>query len=136
MKSTPSSGSRRRTASASSRSSGVAGGPQIPGPVMRIAPKPRRVTVSSPPMANVPAAVAVTFTAGTLPAAAAWRTQGRALRGIQLELDAADLDVVARREAGLLERVDHADALEPALEVGHRLLVLDVVAQHEPVDPL
>src|SRR6185312_4969285 len=58
------------------------------------------------------------------------------LRRVELELDAADLDVVAGGEAGVLERLDHADALEAALEVGHRLLVLDVVPQHEPVDPL
>ena len=76
---------------------------------------------------------ATSFTALTLRSAV---DRAPRLRRIELELDAADLDVVARLEAGLLQRLDHADALEAALEVGHRLLVLDVVAQHEPVDPL
>src|SRR4051794_5235714 len=59
MKSTPRSGRRRSTARAAS---GFSGGPQMPGPVMRMAPKPRRVTSMSPPIANVPDAIAVTVT--------------------------------------------------------------------------
>ena len=51
MKSTPSSAARRSTAIASSRSGGL---PQIPGPVIRIAPKPSRVTGSPPPIENTP----------------------------------------------------------------------------------
>src|SRR4051794_34813450 len=46
----PSSGTRRRTARAAS---GSFGGPQIPSPVIRIAPKPRRWTSMSPTV-NVP----------------------------------------------------------------------------------
>src|SRR5262245_66384808 len=66
MKSTSSERSRRRTARAAT---GSFGGPQMPSPVMRIAPKPSRVTSRSPPMANVPDAVAVTvMTARYLPA--------------------------------------------------------------------
>src|SRR5687768_3126520 len=53
MKLTPSSTARRRTVFASSRS---AGGPQIPSPVIRIAPNPRRRTSSSRPRVRVPAA--------------------------------------------------------------------------------
>ena len=45
MKSTPSSTARRTTRMHSSRSSGS---PQMPGPVSRMAPKPRRCTVLSP----------------------------------------------------------------------------------------
>src|SRR5256885_1558050 len=45
MRLMPRSTARRRTAMASSRSSG---GPQMPSPVMRMAPKPRRRTVRSP----------------------------------------------------------------------------------------
>src|SRR5829696_2111844 len=56
MKFTPSSGSRRSTRSASSRS---AGSPHTPLPVIRIAPKPRRLTVRSPPRSKVPLSVAV-----------------------------------------------------------------------------
>src|SRR4029453_7012520 len=52
MKLTPSSIARRNTAFASSRS---AGGPQMPSPVIRMAPKPRRLTVRSPPTSIVPA---------------------------------------------------------------------------------
>src|SRR5271165_3721489 len=52
MKSTPSSTARCNTLRASSRSFGS---PQMPGPVMRIAPYPSRLTVRSPPSAKVPA---------------------------------------------------------------------------------
>ena len=45
MRFTSSSTARRNVASAASRSGG---GPQIPLPVMRIAPNPRRLTVQSP----------------------------------------------------------------------------------------
>src|ERR1700687_3705913 len=51
MKLTPSSTARRRTAIAVA---GSLGGPQIPSPVRRMAPKPRRLTVSSPPRSIVP----------------------------------------------------------------------------------
>src|SRR3989440_4692993 len=51
MKLTPSSTARRRTAIAAA---GFLGGPQIPSPVIRMAPKPRRCTVSSPPSEIVP----------------------------------------------------------------------------------
>src|ERR1700674_4684522 len=51
MKLTPNSTARRRTAIAVARSFG---GPQTPSPVRRMAPKPRRLTVSSPPRAIVP----------------------------------------------------------------------------------
>src|SRR5216684_5394835 len=51
MKLTPNSMARRRTAIAVA---GSLGGPQIPSPVRRMAPKPRRLTVSSPPRAIVP----------------------------------------------------------------------------------
>src|ERR1022692_1905627 len=55
MKLTPNSTARRRTAIAAARSFG---GPQIPSPVRRIAPKPRRLTVSSLPSSIVPAVAA------------------------------------------------------------------------------
>ena len=50
MKLTPSSTARRNVALASSRSGGS---PQIPRPVMRIAPNPSRRTVRSPPRSSV-----------------------------------------------------------------------------------
>src|ERR1700733_199144 len=52
---TPSSTARRSVASAAALS---AGGPQIPVPVMRIAPYPNRLTVRSPPIVRVPEAAA------------------------------------------------------------------------------
>src|ERR1022692_4624555 len=55
MKLTPNSTARRRSAIAAARSFG---GPQIPSPVRRIAPKPRRLTVSSLPSSIVPAVAA------------------------------------------------------------------------------
>src|SRR5580658_8498354 len=57
MKSTPSSSARRSTRRASS---GSFGSPQIEAPVMRIAPKPSRFTLRSPPMVREPAAAAGT----------------------------------------------------------------------------
>src|SRR3954453_10322744 len=56
MKFTPSS-----TARCSTRlhSSGSSGSPQTPSPVSRMAPKPSRWTVSSPPMSKLPAAAAI-----------------------------------------------------------------------------
>src|SRR6202021_725690 len=58
------------------------GSPQIPGPVIRIAPKPSRFTVRSPPTSILPAAAAVglPFMACSFPAgcpvfsAAGWGT--------------------------------------------------------------
>src|SRR3981081_515118 len=55
MKLTPSSTARRRTANAALRSFG---GPQMPSPVRRIAPNPRRCTEISPPSETFPAAFA------------------------------------------------------------------------------
>src|SRR6201996_2769880 len=50
MKLTPSSSARRNTLRASLRS---LGSPQMPGPVIRMAPYPSRLTVRSPPSVNV-----------------------------------------------------------------------------------
>src|SRR6185312_2506721 len=56
MKLTPSSTTRRSVAMARSR---LGGSPQMPGPVIRMAPNPSRLTVRSPPTSMVPAAAAV-----------------------------------------------------------------------------
>src|SRR5215475_10927462 len=56
MKLTPSSTARRRVACAASR---LGGSPQMPRPVIRMAPNPIRFTVRSPPTSMVPAAAAV-----------------------------------------------------------------------------
>src|SRR5690349_13204843 len=56
MKLMPSSTTRRSVAMAWSR---LGGSPQIPGPVIRMAPNPSRLTVRSPPTSMVPAAAAV-----------------------------------------------------------------------------
>src|SRR5215469_13881949 len=55
MKLTPSSTTRRSVVLARSRSGGS---PQMPEPVIRMAPKPSRRTVRSPPISMVPAAAA------------------------------------------------------------------------------
>src|SRR6266566_2434970 len=55
MNLTSNSTARRRTANAAFRSFG---GPQIPSPVRRIAPKPRRCTEISPPSETSPAKLA------------------------------------------------------------------------------
>ena len=54
---------------------------------------------------------------------------------MQLELVLADADVVPRLEAGGFQSGDHADLLQPLLEIGKRLLVLEVVALEEQLDP-
>src|SRR6266536_5860085 len=56
MKLMPSSTTRRSVAMAWSR---LGGSPQTPGPVIRMAPNPSRLTVRSPPTSMVPAAAAV-----------------------------------------------------------------------------
>ena len=58
MKSMPSSGTRFNVRSASALSSGS---PQMPLPVMRMAPKPRRLISISPPILNVPDLLASSF---------------------------------------------------------------------------
>src|SRR6266478_6003674 len=58
MKLTPNSMARRRTAIAVA---GSLGGPQTPSPVRRMAPKPRRLTVSSLPREIVPLPAADPF---------------------------------------------------------------------------
>ena len=60
------------------------------------------------------------------------RRYGRA--GVELEDHAADLDVVAGLEARRLERADHAHAAQAPLDVGERLLVVEVVAREQPLD--
>src|SRR3954447_25686567 len=89
---TPSSTARCRTAWARSTSSGR---PQMPGPVSRMAPKPRRLTSSSPAIPNVPEAVAVGM-AGGLPSEhgqVALELPGADLHAVVLPLLALDLDV-------------------------------------------
>src|SRR5215467_10539797 len=61
MRSTPSSTVRRSSLIASTRSRGS---PHIPGPVIRIAPNPSRVTAVRPPSKNTPLAAAVLPAAG------------------------------------------------------------------------
>src|SRR3954452_11705725 len=56
--------------------------------------------------------------------------------GIQLEDHAADLDVVAGLESLRLERRDDAHAPQPVLDVGQRLLVLEVVPGDQALDRL
>src|SRR3954471_7808694 len=101
---TPSSTARRSTAIAPWRS---AGGPGVPGPVRRIAPKPRRLTSSSPAIAKVPEAVAVGMARG-LPSEhrqVALELPGADLHAIVLPLLALDLDVAV--EHVLAERAQH-----------------------------
>jgi hypothetical protein len=54
-----------------------------------------------------------------------------ALSRVELEDDSADLDVVAGLEARRLERADHAHAVQATLDVGHRLVVVDVEARQQ-----
>ena len=54
---------------------------------------------------------------------------------IELEGHARDLDLVPRLKALGLERAENADPAQPALEVGHRVLVLGVKALQQQLDP-
>jgi hypothetical protein len=64
MKLTPSSTTRRSVALACPSSGGS---PQMPLPVIRIAPKPIRRTTRSPPISMVPAAAPAELVMGNLP---------------------------------------------------------------------
>ena len=55
--------------------------------------------------------------------------------GIELEHDPGDLHVVSRLEARGLERLDHAEGAQALLDVAHRLIVVDVVARDEAIEP-
>ena len=68
----------RRSASLARSRSG--GSPQIPGPVIRIAPKPSRFTVRSPPTSILPAAAAVGLPFMTAPSAAYPAIQSASVR--------------------------------------------------------
>src|SRR3954452_19838635 len=121
---TPSSTARRRTACAVSTSSGR---PQMPLPVSRIAPKPRRLTSSSPAILKVPEAVAVGM-AGGLPSEhgqVALELPGADLHAVVLPLLALDLDVAvehvlaerAQDELGLRRDLDRlAERLRQLLD--------------------
>jgi len=54
---------------------------------------------------------------------------------MELEDDSGDLHVVARLEAGGLERLDRTERAQPLLHVAHGLLVLHVVARDQPLEP-
>src|SRR3954462_16005271 len=133
---TPSSSARRSTAYAFSTSSGR---PQMPEPVRRIAPNPRRLTSISPAIAKVPEAVAVGM-AGGLPSEhgqVALELPGADLHAVVVPLLALDLDVAvehvlaerAQDELGLRGDLDRlAERLgqlldpEPATVVGSEVV--------------
>src|SRR6202035_3104540 len=54
---------------------------------------------------------------------------------VQLERDSPDHDVVTGLETLCLEGVNHADRLQAAFEVCQGLLVVEVEAGHQPLDP-
>src|SRR5687768_4171811 len=123
MKSTPSSGSRFSTAIALSWSRG---GPQIPSPVTRMAPKPRRVTSRSPPILNVPDAVAVVVMATTYPSRRDL-LDGDGLREVARLVDVQPAG--ARDRVGdHLQRDDREDRLEHPVGPGHPDDLLGVLA--------
>src|SRR5713226_113279 len=78
MKLMPSSRTRRSTRLHSSRS---AGSPQIPSPVMRIAPKPKRLTGRSPPMSMVPASAALMVVVVRSAMSSSWNSRPRCGKG-------------------------------------------------------
>src|SRR3954464_7963720 len=59
---------------------------------------------------------------------------GAARSCVELEDDARDLDVVARLEAGGLERPHHAHPPQAPLDVDQRVLVVEVVPRDQAVD--
>src|SRR5204863_2059364 len=127
MKLTPSSMARRRTAFAPSRSGG---GPQMPSPVIRIAPNPSRRISKSPPRVTVPAAdasIASRAIACKVPAPPTGETAwlGILLEGEgELHVGPGHRDERARLRRAAVEggelRVDHRDEVQVAAveEVG------------------
>src|SRR5947209_18224490 len=53
---------------------------------------------------------------------------------VQLERHPRDLYVVARLEALVLERADHADPTQASLQVRQRVVVVEVVARDQALD--
>src|ERR1700739_862639 len=94
-----------------------------------------RSSPSLPATTLEPSLTTIRFTTGSLfgPARRPARAVVR-LGGVELEGDAADLDLVARLEARPPEPPDRPDAPQPPLEVVHRVLVLDVVAREQHLD--
>src|SRR3954454_25395342 len=92
-----------------------AGGPVIPGPVRRIAPKPRRLTSRSPPRRNVPAAPAVADIRFSEDRQVALELPRRDLHAVVLPLLALDLDVAV--EHVLAERAQHELGLGRQLDL-------------------
>src|SRR3954447_15477407 len=127
MKSTPSSGRRRSTAIAVSWSGG---GPQMPLPVMRIAPKPRRWTSRSPPILKVPEAVAVAIPTTVARRAPRRRALRGAARGARLHGDGLAVELLAQDGEDLVARqvgeggggnVRRGERQRPGAGVGHGL---------------
>src|SRR5579875_1875701 len=65
--------------------------------------------------------------------AARWR---RSRLRVEVECDPGDLHLVAGLEALRLQRPQHADPLQPPLQMGERLLVVQVIAREQPLDAL
>src|SRR4051812_32308269 len=97
MKFTSSSTTRRSRAIAPSLS---AGSPQMPGPVIRMAPKPRRLTAMSPSV-NCPAAAAegalIAIAADSTPTRRAYTARSSAQHGGLFDLAGKGLGCVAER---------------------------------------
>ena len=89
---------------------------------------PTRSPRSTPPTASAACIARRAARPGRLPLSR--RRQPR----VELEDDAADLDVVAGLEPARLERGDHAHPAQAVLDVRERLVVLEVVAGDQPVD--
>src|SRR5262249_62353908 len=66
------------------------------------------------------------------PSLTTYRAMRRGLSRIELEHDAADLDIVTGLEPGRLQRADDAHPVQAVLDVRERLVVLEVVAGGRP----
>src|SRR5690242_16847840 len=116
MKFTPSSTARRNTRTHSSRSSG---GPHTPFAVRRMAPKPSRLTVRSPPKVNVPDAPATVFEFSAVTSTdrtrrmrrriSAWQAENVDLRALE-ELPLTYAEVGATASGDLPAGYDHQHA--------------------------
>src|ERR1700722_12132204 len=81
---------------------------------------------------TVPSSSATTLDPSLITTELIWRSRLR----IKLEDDARDLDIIAGLEAGRLERTDHTEPTQAALEVLQGVLVVEVVARDQLVDAL
>src|SRR4051794_7970138 len=95
----------------------------------------RRATSSHTRASTLARSIPVSSATMLEPSLMTKRAIAAGLSRMQLEHDAADLDVVARLESGRLERAHDAHPMQAPLDVRQRLVVVEIVAGQQPPPP-